>query len=315
MSILVTGATGFIGSHLCERLLARGDDLTVLDNFNDFYEPAIKRANAAELRGARVIEGDIRDQALVARLFREGYFDAVVHLAAMAGVRPSLLDPLPRVVLVPGLGMFAAGKDRRAVTIVGDMYRHTIDVIGHASAFGRYVSLDARDAFDVEYWPLELYKLSQAPPEKELARRIALITGGASGIGRAAAVRLAAEGAHVVVADLDGAGARKVAEEVVACTGAGLCITGGCELERDTTVQLGIPRRPHHSHATGAGPLEDREPPHLDGSRHITEQRRLRACANHRLLHRIGNRRGPAQQLFGIRQVSRIGDRPNSFNC
>jgi UDP-glucuronate 4-epimerase len=92
--VLVTGGAGFIGSHLCERLLARGDELCVLDNFNDFYDPAIKRANAAELRGARLIEGDIRDQALVARLFREGRFDAVVHLAAMAGVRPSLLDPL-----------------------------------------------------------------------------------------------------------------------------------------------------------------------------------------------------------------------------
>ncbi len=92
--VLVTGGAGFIGSHLCERLLARGDELTVLDNFNDFYDPAIKRANAAGLRGARVIEGDIRDQALVARLFRAGRFEAVVHLAAMAGVRPSLLDPL-----------------------------------------------------------------------------------------------------------------------------------------------------------------------------------------------------------------------------
>jgi UDP-glucuronate 4-epimerase len=94
MRVLVTGGAGFIGSHLCERLLARGDEVTVLDNFNDFYAPAIKRANAAELRGARVIEGDIRDQAGVARLFREGRFAAVVHLAAMAGVRPSLLDPL-----------------------------------------------------------------------------------------------------------------------------------------------------------------------------------------------------------------------------
>jgi UDP-glucuronate 4-epimerase len=92
--ILLTGGAGFIGSHVCERLLARGDRVTVLDNFNDFYDPALKRANAAELRGARIVEGDIRDQALVARLFAEGAFDAVVHLAAMAGVRPSLLDPL-----------------------------------------------------------------------------------------------------------------------------------------------------------------------------------------------------------------------------
>ena len=92
--VLVTGGAGFIGSHLCERLLARGDELTVLDNFNDFYAPALKRANAALLTGANVIEGDIRDQDAVARLFRAGRFEAVVHLAAMAGVRPSLEDPL-----------------------------------------------------------------------------------------------------------------------------------------------------------------------------------------------------------------------------
>ncbi len=94
MKILVTGGAGFIGSHVCEHLLGRGDELTVLDNFNDFYDPRLKRENARALSGARLVEGDIRDQSLVARVFRAGEFEAVVHLAAMAGVRPSLLDPL-----------------------------------------------------------------------------------------------------------------------------------------------------------------------------------------------------------------------------
>ncbi len=94
MRILVTGGAGFIGSHLCDALLARGEEVTVLDNFNDFYDPAIKRGNAAALTGARIVEGDIRDESLVNKLFREGQFDVVVHLAAMAGVRPSLKDPL-----------------------------------------------------------------------------------------------------------------------------------------------------------------------------------------------------------------------------
>ena len=94
-TILVTGGAGFIGSHLCERLVARGDEVVVLDNFNEFYDPAIKRRNVAEaLGGAEVVEGDIRDQDLVPGLFERGNFDGVVHLAAMAGVRPSLLDPL-----------------------------------------------------------------------------------------------------------------------------------------------------------------------------------------------------------------------------
>ena len=92
--ILITGGAGFIGSHLAEHLLARGEELTILDNFNDFYDPALKRENLARLGAARVVEGDIRDRALARRLFDEGRFDAVVHLAAMAGVRPSLADPL-----------------------------------------------------------------------------------------------------------------------------------------------------------------------------------------------------------------------------
>ena len=94
MRVLITGGAGFIGSSLGERLLARGDEVVVLDNFNDFYDPAIKRRNAAEvLAGARVVEADLRDEARVRALVEEG-FDAVVHLAAMAGVRPSVEDPL-----------------------------------------------------------------------------------------------------------------------------------------------------------------------------------------------------------------------------
>ena len=148
-----------------------------------------------------------------------------------------LLDPLPRVVLVPGLGMFTAGKDRRTASIVNDIYRHTIGVLGNATAFGQYVSLSAKDAFDVEYWPLELYKLTLAPPEKELARRIALVTGGGSGIGRAIAKKLAAEGAHVVVGDLDGATARRTADEIAAAAGAGRALGLEMDVTREASVR------------------------------------------------------------------------------
>jgi len=148
-----------------------------------------------------------------------------------------LLDPLPRVVLVPGLGMFTAGKDRRTAGIVDDIYHHTIGVLGNAEAFGRYVSLSAKDAFDVEYWPLELYKLTLAPPEKELARRIALVTGGGSGIGRAVAKKLAAEGAHVVVGDLDGATAHRTADEIVAAVGGGRALGLEMDVTREASVR------------------------------------------------------------------------------
>jgi rhamnulose-1-phosphate aldolase/alcohol dehydrogenase len=148
-----------------------------------------------------------------------------------------LIDPMPRVVLVPGLGMFTAGKDKRTAGIVNDIFHHTIDVIGNASAFGKYASLTAKDAFDVEYWPLELYKLTLAPPEKELARRVAIVTGGASGIGKAVAKRLAAEGAHVVVTDLDAAGAKAVADEVVKSVGAGRAIGVGMDVTSEASVR------------------------------------------------------------------------------
>src|SRR6185295_7534741 len=128
-------------------------------------------------------------------------------------------------------------KDRRTSGIVSDIYHHTISVVGAAESFGRYVSLSAQDAFDIEYWPLELYKLTLAPPERELARRIALVTGGASGIGRAAALRLAAEGAHVVVTDLDAAGASKVADEVTAASGAGRAVGVGMDVAREDSVR------------------------------------------------------------------------------
>lgn len=95
--ILVTGGAGFIGSHLSRRLLDRGDRVTVIDDFNDFYDPALKRRNVAlflDQPSYHLVEGDIRDAKLVNTLFRENRFDGVVHLAARAGVRPSLQQPI-----------------------------------------------------------------------------------------------------------------------------------------------------------------------------------------------------------------------------
>lgn len=94
--ILVTGGAGFIGSHMVERLLAEGRRVTVLDNFDTFYDPAIKRRNlagAAKSPGLNLVEGDIRDRELVLRLFAERKFERVFHAAARAGVRPSVADP------------------------------------------------------------------------------------------------------------------------------------------------------------------------------------------------------------------------------
>ena len=101
MKILVTGGAGFIGSHLSERLLTLGHDLTIVDNFNDFYPPAVKRSTISEVKATarrhgsiiRVCEGDIRDRGFLETLCREAVPEAVIHLAAMAGVRPSIEQP------------------------------------------------------------------------------------------------------------------------------------------------------------------------------------------------------------------------------
>lgn len=97
MKVLVTGGAGFIGSHLVERLLGRGDEVVVMDCLNDYYDPRLKRGNLAEARKAgdfKFVEGDILDESLLEKVFSGAGFDVVVHLAARAGVRPSLEQPV-----------------------------------------------------------------------------------------------------------------------------------------------------------------------------------------------------------------------------
>jgi rhamnulose-1-phosphate aldolase/alcohol dehydrogenase len=142
----------------------------------------------------------------------------VARSAAHYAAHPSefaMLDPTPRIVLMPGVGMWTAGKDARAARIVHDIYRHTMLILEGAESLGGYATLDDHDAFHAEYWPLELYKLTLLPKEKELAGKVALVTGAASGIGRAVAERFAEEGAHVVVTDVDMTLAEEVAKSIL----------------------------------------------------------------------------------------------------
>ena len=94
MTILVTGGAGFIGSHVVDALLARGDKVTVVDDFNDFYDPALKRRNVATFANrATIVEADIRDATALRAIFSTGRFDAIAHIAARAGIRPSVAQP------------------------------------------------------------------------------------------------------------------------------------------------------------------------------------------------------------------------------
>jgi hypothetical protein len=117
--------------------------------------------------------------------------------------------------------MVATGRDKAGADITRDIYHRTIAVIKNASTVSTYVSMTPAEAYSVEYWPLEIYKMTLAPPEKSLARRVAFVTGGASGIGREIAARFAAEGAHVVVADINLKGAEEVAAAIVKTDGKG----------------------------------------------------------------------------------------------
>ncbi len=152
------------------------------------------------------------------------------------GPDDKLGNPAPRVVLIPGLGMITTGKDAALAQVSADLYHRAIAVMRGATALDRFVSLTEAESFAIEYWPLELYKLTLRPPDRELAGRIAFITGGASGIGRAAAFRLAAEGAHVVIADLNVSGAETVAAEIVRKHGAKRGLAVACDVTNEEQV-------------------------------------------------------------------------------
>lgn len=124
-------------------------------------------------------------------------------------------NPAPRVILIPGLGMVNTGKDAMNADVSRQLYHRAIEVVGGSEALGGFVSLTEKEAYDIEYWPLELYKLKLAPPPREYAGKVALVTGAASGIGRATALRLAADGAHVVIADINKEGGEAVTAEIV----------------------------------------------------------------------------------------------------
>jgi rhamnose utilization protein RhaD (predicted bifunctional aldolase and dehydrogenase)/NAD(P)-dependent dehydrogenase (short-subunit alcohol dehydrogenase family) len=156
---------------------------------------------------------------------------------------PAIRDASPTVVLVPGVGMFSFGKNKTEARITGEFYINAIGVMQGAGALGagvkcidipqagpaasadqfsmyeNYVALPPSEAFRIEYWKLEEAKIRRQPPEKELSRRVALIVGGGSGIGREVALLAAERGAHVMIADRDVKGAETVAEETKAIAG------------------------------------------------------------------------------------------------
>ncbi|WP_428982445.1 bifunctional aldolase/short-chain dehydrogenase [Paenarthrobacter aromaticivorans] len=127
---------------------------------------------------------------------------------------PALRGADPAIVLIPGMGMFSFGKDKQTARVAGEFYINAINVMRGAEAISTYAPIEESEKFRIEYWALEEAKLARMPKPKSHATRIALVTGAASGIGKAIATRLAADGACVVIADLNLENAQKVAEEL-----------------------------------------------------------------------------------------------------
>jgi rhamnulose-1-phosphate aldolase/alcohol dehydrogenase len=139
---------------------------------------------------------------------------------------PAIRDPNPTVVLIPGLGMIAWGKNKSESRVTGEFYNCAIEVMRGAEAIDRYEAMDEQEAFDIEYWSLEEAKLRRMPPERELDRQIIVVVGAGNGIGKALALRVVQEGAHVVCVDRDAAAANATAQEIIARHGEGIGVAG-----------------------------------------------------------------------------------------
>ncbi|MGX5357234.1 bifunctional aldolase/short-chain dehydrogenase [Kocuria sp. KH4] len=163
-------------------------------------------------------------------------YQAYYDRHATAG-SPALRGADPAIVLVPGVGMFSFGKDKQTARVAGEFYLNAINVMRGAEGISRYAPIDEAEKFRIEYWALEEAKLARMPRPKPLATRIALVTGAASGIGKAIATRLAAEGACVVIADLDLDKARAAAAEL---GGTDVAVGVAADVADEAAVQAAI---------------------------------------------------------------------------
>ncbi|MGY8689316.1 MAG: bifunctional rhamnulose-1-phosphate aldolase/short-chain dehydrogenase, partial [Verrucomicrobiales bacterium] len=155
------------------------------------------------------------------RLDYTAYYERCRHTDS-----PPMRDPNPTVILIPGLGMISWGKNKSESRVTAEFYNCAIKVMRGAEAIDEYVALPQQEAFDIEYWALEEAKLQRMPPEAEFERKVVVVVGAGSGIGKETAERMAHEGAHVVCADVSEITARETAEGISARIGVGVGVAG-----------------------------------------------------------------------------------------
>lgn len=153
---------------------------------------------------------------------------------------PAMRDANPVVVLVPGVGRMTFAKDKATARIAGEFYLNAINVMRGAEAIGDYIALDEQEAFDIEYWLLEEAKLQRMPAPKEMVGKVALVTGGAGGIGAASAERLLREGACVMLADLDGAAVASMSAKFQDKFGSDVVRSVTCDVTDETQVTAAL---------------------------------------------------------------------------
>ncbi|MCB9432182.1 MAG: bifunctional rhamnulose-1-phosphate aldolase/short-chain dehydrogenase [Ardenticatenaceae bacterium] len=149
------------------------------------------------------------------------YYEACKHPDS-----PAMRDPNPTVILIPGIGLIAWGKNKSESRVTAEFYSLAIEVMRASEAISQYQGLPRQEAFDIEYWLLEEAKLKRMPPEQELARNVVIVVGAGSGIGKATAHRVAKEGAHIVCVDLNGEAAQETANELTKKYGMGIGVAG-----------------------------------------------------------------------------------------
>lgn len=166
--------------------------------------------------------------------YREDY---IAYFERNKNEGDKLRNASPRIILIPGIGLISTGKSKQMAQNSAGLYKRAVQVMRGSTTLGNFTSLTENESYNIEYWPLELYKLTLAPPEAEFSRKVAFVTGGAGGIGSAVCHRLAQEGAHVVVADINSERAVQVANDINETYGVNTAVAVKFDVTKEKEVQ------------------------------------------------------------------------------